>query len=105
MLDWRERKPYWRHTKWQMFATLAPFVLGAKVRRLSAVLFLLDLPRHGIKCDADFRFFPSDPLLPRLQTALAHDQIVHVAPRGVQEAPFHRRSATGLVLVRMRAEI
>ena len=28
MLDWRERKPYWRHTKWQMFATLAPFVLA-----------------------------------------------------------------------------
>lgn len=26
MIDWRERKPYWRHTKWQMVATLAPFL-------------------------------------------------------------------------------
>jgi putative solute:sodium symporter small subunit len=28
MMDWRERKPYWRHTKWQMFATLMPFLLA-----------------------------------------------------------------------------
>jgi putative solute:sodium symporter small subunit len=26
MIDWRERKPYWRHTKWQMIATLVPFM-------------------------------------------------------------------------------
>lgn len=23
----RERKPYWRHTKWQMMASLVPFLL------------------------------------------------------------------------------
>jgi putative solute:sodium symporter small subunit len=26
-MDWRERKPYWRHTKWQMVATLVPFLV------------------------------------------------------------------------------
>ncbi len=31
MIDWRERKPYWRHTKWQMVATLAPFILALTV--------------------------------------------------------------------------
>jgi putative solute:sodium symporter small subunit len=31
MIDWRERKPYWRHTKWQMAATLLPFILGLLV--------------------------------------------------------------------------
>ena len=36
MMDWRERKPYWRHTKWQMFATLGPFVLALIVVPLYA---------------------------------------------------------------------
>jgi putative solute:sodium symporter small subunit len=27
MLDWRERKPYWTHTKWQMIATLLPYLV------------------------------------------------------------------------------
>jgi putative solute:sodium symporter small subunit len=27
MMEWRERKPYWRHTKWQMFASLAPYLM------------------------------------------------------------------------------
>jgi putative solute:sodium symporter small subunit len=31
MIDWRERKPYWRHTKWQMLATLAPLILAVVV--------------------------------------------------------------------------
>ncbi len=31
MMDWRERKPYWRHTKWQMAATLGPFVMALLV--------------------------------------------------------------------------
>lgn len=31
MIDWRERKPYWRHTKWQMVATLLPFLIGLLV--------------------------------------------------------------------------
>lgn len=26
MIDWVERKRYWRDTKWQMLATLAPFL-------------------------------------------------------------------------------
>ncbi len=28
MIDWGERKRYWRDTKWQMVATLAPFLVG-----------------------------------------------------------------------------
>ena len=28
MIDWAERKRYWRDTKWQMVATLAPFLLA-----------------------------------------------------------------------------
>ena len=36
MMDWRERKPYWSHTKWQMFATLAPFILAIVVVPLYA---------------------------------------------------------------------
>jgi putative solute:sodium symporter small subunit len=27
MIEAKERKPYWRHTKWQMVASLAPFLL------------------------------------------------------------------------------
>jgi putative solute:sodium symporter small subunit len=26
MIELRERKPYWRHTKWQMLASLVPFL-------------------------------------------------------------------------------
>ena len=28
MIERQERKPYWRHTKWQMAASLAPFLLA-----------------------------------------------------------------------------
>jgi len=28
MIERRERKPYWRHTKWQMMATLVPFLIA-----------------------------------------------------------------------------
>lgn len=27
MIDRRERKPYWMHTKWQMFASLVPYLM------------------------------------------------------------------------------
>ncbi|MGQ0671842.1 MAG: DUF4212 domain-containing protein [Hyphomicrobium sp.] len=27
MIERRERKPYWRHTKWQMLASLVPFMV------------------------------------------------------------------------------
>ena len=27
MIERRERKPYWRHTKWQMLASLVPFLI------------------------------------------------------------------------------
>lgn len=27
MIELRERKPYWRHTKWQMIASLVPFLI------------------------------------------------------------------------------
>lgn len=27
MIERKERKPYWRHTKWQMVASLLPFLL------------------------------------------------------------------------------
>ena len=30
MMERKERRPYWRHTKWQMMASLVPFV-GALV--------------------------------------------------------------------------
>jgi putative solute:sodium symporter small subunit len=36
MIDWRERKPYWRHTKWQMTATLLPFLVAVVVLPLYA---------------------------------------------------------------------
>jgi len=26
MIELKERKPYWRHTKWQMLASLVPFL-------------------------------------------------------------------------------
>ena len=28
MIEHRERKPYWRHTKWQMLASLLPYLLA-----------------------------------------------------------------------------
>ena len=27
MIERKERKPYWRHTKWQMLASLVPFLI------------------------------------------------------------------------------
>lgn len=27
MIERRERKPYWRHTKWQMLASLVPYLI------------------------------------------------------------------------------
>jgi putative solute:sodium symporter small subunit len=36
MIDWTERKRYWRDTKWQMVATLAPFLLAVLVVPLYA---------------------------------------------------------------------
>ena len=36
MMEWRERKPYWRHTKWQMVATLLPFLLTILILPLYA---------------------------------------------------------------------
>jgi putative solute:sodium symporter small subunit len=36
MIDWRERKPYWRHTKWQMAATLGPFLAAVLILPLYA---------------------------------------------------------------------
>lgn len=45
MMDSEERKPYWRHTKWQMLASLLPFlllmiVLPLYVDRLNSNKFL-----------------------------------------------------------------
>lgn len=31
MIEHRERKPYWRHTKWQMAASLLPFLIAVFV--------------------------------------------------------------------------
>lgn len=28
MMDRKDRKPYWRHTKWQMLASLVPFLIA-----------------------------------------------------------------------------
>jgi len=28
VIEHRERKPYWRHTKWQMMASLLPFLIA-----------------------------------------------------------------------------
>jgi putative solute:sodium symporter small subunit len=36
VIDWRERKPYWRHTKLQMAATLVPVLIGLLVLPLYA---------------------------------------------------------------------
>lgn len=45
MIERRERKPYWRHTKWQMVASLAPFfaviiILPLYADRLNSNKFL-----------------------------------------------------------------
>jgi putative solute:sodium symporter small subunit len=45
MIERKERKPYWRHTKWQMMASLVPFlaviiVLPLYGDRLNASKFL-----------------------------------------------------------------
>jgi putative solute:sodium symporter small subunit len=36
MIERKERKPYWRHTKWQMMASLIPFLLALIVFPLYA---------------------------------------------------------------------
>jgi len=45
MMERRERKPYWRHTKWQMVASLVPFIsvlviVPLYAERLNASKFL-----------------------------------------------------------------
>jgi putative solute:sodium symporter small subunit len=45
MIERKERKPYWRHTKWQMVASLAPFfaviiILPLYADRLNSNKFL-----------------------------------------------------------------
>ncbi len=36
MIERKERKPYWRHTKWQMLASLLPFFLVVGILPLYA---------------------------------------------------------------------
>lgn len=48
MIERKERKPYWRHTKWQMIASLAPFLL---------VLMILPLYGEGLN-HSRFLSFP-----------------------------------------------
>ena len=58
MIERKERKPYWRHTKWQMLASLVPFlavivILPLYSGRLNASKFLgfplgYFLSLHGI---------------------------------------------------------
>ncbi len=36
VIELRDRKPYWRHTKWQMLASLLPFLLVVVVLPLYA---------------------------------------------------------------------
>lgn len=36
MIERKERKPYWRHTKWQMLASLVPFLLALVALPLNA---------------------------------------------------------------------
>jgi putative solute:sodium symporter small subunit len=36
MIELKERKPYWRHTKWQMLASLVPFIVAMIVLPLYA---------------------------------------------------------------------
>ena len=42
MMERKERKPYWRHTKWQMLASVVPFLVLIIVLPLYA-----DEPQHG----------------------------------------------------------
>ena len=43
MIERRERKPYWRHTKWQMLASLVPFLTVMLVLPLYADAFGVSL--------------------------------------------------------------
>ena len=64
MIERRERKPYWRHTKWQMLASLVPFLaamiaLPLYAEQLLAVRFLgyplgFFLAGHGVLLTAFF---------------------------------------------------
>ncbi len=64
MMERKERKPYWRHTKWQMLASLVPFlvliiVLPLYAESLNAKRFLgfplgYFLSAHGIAAIAIF---------------------------------------------------
>ena len=36
MIERRERRPYWKHTKWQMMASLLPFLLVVVVLLFNA---------------------------------------------------------------------
>ncbi|MEQ1648750.1 MAG: sodium/substrate symporter small subunit [Hyphomicrobiaceae bacterium] len=36
MIEWQERKPYWRDTKWQMVASLVPYLLAVLLLPLYA---------------------------------------------------------------------
>jgi putative solute:sodium symporter small subunit len=37
MIERKERKPYWKHTKWQMIASLLPFLLVVIILPMYAV--------------------------------------------------------------------
>lgn len=53
MIERKERKPYWRHTKWQMLASLVPFLI---------VLIVLPLYADGLNHNK-FLGFPLGYLL------------------------------------------
>ena len=36
MIEWQERKPYWRDTKWQMVASLGPYLVAVLLLPLYA---------------------------------------------------------------------
>ena len=42
MIDWGERKRYWRDTKWQMVATLAPYLAEWRSQMDDGLLWWLD---------------------------------------------------------------
>lgn len=58
MIERKERKPYWRHTKWQMLASLVPFlavivILPLYAESLNATRFMgfplgFFLAAHGL---------------------------------------------------------
>ena len=66
MIERKERKPYWRHTKWQMLASLVPFSACA--------LFLYSARTEQLHCsfasgtDASGKLFV--PALPALLTLI-----------------------------------